>query len=90
VLLDHMHTEPPSPSKRLGAVLPAEVDAFVLDCLRKNPADRPQDARQLLNRINALNLAGNWSNAAAESWWQDRLPNLAAPLPEEVPSARLS
>ena len=90
VLLDHMHTEPPSPSKRLGAVLPGEVDAFVLDCLRKNPADRPQDARQLLNRINALNLAGNWSSAAAESWWQDRLPNLAAPLPEEVPTARLS
>jgi tRNA A-37 threonylcarbamoyl transferase component Bud32 len=90
VLLDHVHTEPPSPSQRLGANLPAEVDALVLDCLRKNPADRPQDARQLLNRINALNLAGNWSNAAAESWWQDQLPKLAAPLPEEVPSARLS
>ena len=90
VLLDHVHTEPPSPSKRLGAALPAEVDAFVLDCLRKNPADRPQDARQLLNRINALNLAGNWSSAAAESWWQEQLPKLAAPLREEVPSARLS
>ena len=90
VLLDHMHTEPPSPSQRLGAVLPAEVDAFVRDCLRKNPADRPQDARELLNRINAHNLAGTWSNADAESWWQERLPKLAAPLPEEVPSARLS
>jgi serine/threonine-protein kinase len=90
VLADHVHAVPESPSSRLGATLPAEVDAFVLDCLRKNPDDRPQDARQLLNRINEHNLAGKWSNAAAESWWQDQLPKLAAPLPEEVPSARLS
>jgi tRNA A-37 threonylcarbamoyl transferase component Bud32 len=90
VLLDHMNTEPPLPSQRLGAVLPAEVDAFVRDCLRKNPADRPQDARELLNRIKAHNLAGTWSSAEAESWWLERLPKLAAPLPEEVPTARLS
>ena len=37
--------------------------------------------RELLNRITAHNLAGGWSNADAESWWQDRLPQLAAPLP---------
>jgi hypothetical protein len=76
-----MRTDPPPPSTRLGAALPAAVDAFVLDCLRKNPADRPQDARELLNRIAAHNLAGGWSNADAESWWQARLPALAAPLP---------
>jgi serine/threonine-protein kinase len=90
VMLDHMNTVPPLPSQRLGAVLPAEVDAFVRDCLRKNPADRPQDARELLNRITAHNLAGTWSNAEAESWWRERLPKLAAPLPEEVPTTRLS
>ena len=89
VLADHVHAVPESPSGRLGAALPAEVDALVLDCLRKNPADRPQDARQLLNRINAHNLAAKWSNAAAESWWHDQLPKLAAPLPEEVTTARL-
>jgi serine/threonine-protein kinase len=81
VLVDHMHTVPPPPSARLGAALPAAVDAFVLDCLRKTPADRPPDARELLNRISADNLAGGWSNADAEAWWQDRLPQLAAPLP---------
>jgi serine/threonine-protein kinase len=89
VFLDHVHAVPESPSSRLGDTLPAEVDAFVLDCLRKNPSDRPQDARQLLNRIDAHNLAGKWSNAAAEAWWHDRLPKLAAPLPEETTTARL-
>ena len=80
VLADHVHAVPVSPSSRLGATLPAEVDAFVLDCLRKNPNDRPQDAAELLERITAHNLAGRWSNSQARAWWQARLPGLAEPL----------
>jgi serine/threonine-protein kinase len=80
VLVDHVHSEPVPPSSRLGSPLAREVDAFVLDCLRKNPADRPQDAIELLDRINAYNLASRWSNIQARSWWQARLPELAAPL----------
>jgi serine/threonine-protein kinase len=80
VLVDHVHTEPVPPSSRLGAPLPREVDAFVLDCLRKSPADRPRDAGELLERINTYNLASRWSNAHARSWWEARLPDLAEPL----------
>jgi eukaryotic-like serine/threonine-protein kinase len=80
VLVDHVHSDPVPPSSRLGAALPREVDAFVLDCLRKNPADRPQDAGELLERIHAYNLASRWSNIHARSWWQARLPELAEPL----------
>jgi serine/threonine-protein kinase len=92
VLIDHVHAAPSSPSSRLGSPLPAEIDAFVLDCLRKSPADRPQDAGELLKRIQAHDLAGGWSNEDAQSWWHDRLPNLAAPLPAHTSSssARLS
>ncbi|HJU42860.1 MAG TPA: serine/threonine-protein kinase [Vicinamibacterales bacterium] len=81
VLVDHVHAEPVPPSSRLGATLPREIDAFVLDCLRKNPADRPQDAGEMLERISAYNLAGRWSNTQARAWWQARLPELAAALP---------
>ena len=64
VLVDHVHAEAVPPSSRLGAPLPREVDTFVLDCLRKTPDDRPQDAGELLDRINAYNLAGRWSNTS--------------------------
>ena len=80
VLVDHVHADPVPPSSRLAAALPREIDALVLDCLRKNPAERPQDAGELLERINAYNLASRWSNVHARSWWQARLPELAAPL----------
>ena len=80
VLVDHVHAEPVPPSNRLGRPLPKEVDALVLDCLRKNPDDRPKDAGELLDRITSYQLAGQWSAAHARSWWQSRLPDLAAPL----------
>jgi serine/threonine-protein kinase len=80
MLVDHVHAEPVPPSSRLGKPLPREIDVLVLDCLRKEPADRPADAGDLLDRIDAHNLAGRWSNAQARSWWQNRLPQLAEPL----------
>jgi serine/threonine-protein kinase len=80
MLVDHVHAEPVPPSSRLGAPLPREIDAFVLDCLRKNPTDRPRDAGELLERINTYNLASRWSNVHAQAWWQARLPELAEPL----------
>jgi serine/threonine protein kinase len=80
VLVDHVHTEPVPPSSRLGRPLPKEVDSLVLDCLRKNPDDRPQDAGELLARITAYQLANQWSGAHARAWWQARLPELTGSL----------
>ena len=81
MLIDHVQTDPVPPSSRLGSPLPREIDEFVLDCLRKDPTDRPCDAGALYERINALNLASRWSNRHARSWWESRLPKLAEPLP---------
>jgi len=80
VLVDHVHTPPVPPSSRISPPLSREVDQFVLDCLRKDPTERPQDAKELLQRIEASNLASTWSNAHAYAWWQARLPELSAPL----------
>lgn len=80
VLVDHVHAEPVPPSSRLGRPLPKEVDAFVIDCLRKNPDDRPKDAGELLARIGSYHLASQWSGAHARTWWEARLPALAAPI----------
>jgi len=79
VLVDHVHTPAPTPSSRLTGAIPRELDRLVLDCLKKDPADRPQDASELLDRISGLGLAG-WSNLQAHAWWQDRLPDLSGPL----------
>ncbi|MEO7157001.1 MAG: serine/threonine-protein kinase [Vicinamibacterales bacterium] len=79
VLVDHVHTPAPTPSSRLAGAIPRELDRLILDCLKKDPDDRPQDASELLDRISGLGLAG-WSNLQARAWWQDRLPALSGPL----------
>lgn len=80
MLVDHVHTAPVPPSARLGRPLPREVDTLVLDCLRKDPAERPHDAGELLERIQSSRLRDQWSNAHARAWWEARLPELARPL----------
>jgi len=79
-LIDHVHAAPVAPSQRVPGGLPREVDELVLSCLRKEPADRPQDAGEVLSTIRSLNLARGWSNDHARTWWQARLPELSGPL----------
>jgi eukaryotic-like serine/threonine-protein kinase len=80
MLIDHVQTEPVPPSSRAAQPIANEIDRLVLDCLRKDPADRPGDAGVLLHRIRGANLASSWSNVHAQAWWQARMPALAGPL----------
>jgi len=65
----HLHTKPESPSTRLGAPVPAALEALILDCLRKDPADRPQTAADVVARIRRLDLLDAWGDDEAAEWW---------------------
>ena len=43
-LHDHTSTAPIPPSKRVATPIPADLEAVLLDCLAKDPADRPETA----------------------------------------------
>jgi eukaryotic-like serine/threonine-protein kinase len=80
MLVDHVHTPPMPPSSRTSQAIPHALDRIVLDCLQKDPAERPSDATELLQRVSTITVASNWSNARAQAWWSARLPDLAGPL----------
>jgi serine/threonine-protein kinase len=65
----HLHTEPTPPSERLGRELPFEVEAVVMQCLAKNPDDRPQSAGEIRARLAASLDIPRWRQADAETWW---------------------
>lgn len=44
-----------------------ELDALLLEALRKEPDQRPQSAREMRRR---LPLRGEWSEQDAEAWWK--------------------
>jgi serine/threonine-protein kinase len=75
LLLHHVQTAPPAPSARAELPIPAELDRLVLACLAKNPAERPQSARELSGRLAEINGTAAWTEARAKEWWSKHQPN---------------
>jgi eukaryotic-like serine/threonine-protein kinase len=80
MFLQHLQAHPIPPSRRSELPIPPEVDALVLACLEKDPANRPQDARQLLRMVEQCRAASGWTNDRARSWWETHLLDLTGPL----------
>jgi serine/threonine-protein kinase len=75
----HLHQAPVPPSERhLG--IPAKLERVILDCLAKDRAKRPKDARDLLERLAACDDVEGWSESDARNFWQERA---AEPAPKE-------
>src|SRR5688500_7039904 len=57
--------EPPEPIERLVPSLQPGFAALIMRCLAKNPADRPQSAREILNALDDPGITGHRTGAAA-------------------------
>jgi serine/threonine-protein kinase len=68
----HLHTEPVPPSQRTDRPIPPDLERLILDCLAKDPAARPQTARDLERRLEACVVAEPWTPDAAHAWWMAR------------------
>ncbi|MGH7580644.1 MAG: protein kinase domain-containing protein [Gemmatimonadales bacterium] len=77
LLLKHAQTPPAPPSARTDQPIPAALDDLVLSCLAKDPADRPQSARELSHRLNEVEGAGAWTQDRAREWWATHQPAVA-------------
>ncbi|MCP4546373.1 MAG: serine/threonine protein kinase [bacterium] len=75
MLIDHATTKPAPPSSRSEMAIPAELDAVILDCLAKNPADRPQSVDELTRRLQAIRFTQPWDQLRAHEWWQLHRPH---------------
>jgi serine/threonine-protein kinase len=75
LLLKHAQSPPPAPSTRTSEAIPAALDDLVLSCLAKEPADRPQSARELSLRLGEIEAVDAWTQERAGEWWAEhRLP----------------
>ena len=73
-LLHHAHTAPTAPSSRTDLPIPEALDRIVLSCLAKDPADRPQSARELSARLAAVDSASVWTEQRSGDWWTTHQP----------------
>jgi serine/threonine-protein kinase len=74
LLLHHAQTPPTPPSARTDRPIPAALDDLVLSCLAKDPAKRPQSARELSRRLAEVDGANAWTQERAQEWWAAHQP----------------
>jgi eukaryotic-like serine/threonine-protein kinase len=74
LLLQHAQKPPTPPSARTDLAIPPALDDLVLSCLAKDPADRPQSARELSLRLAEVEGAGAWTQDRARDWWVTHQP----------------
>ena len=65
----HVDTAVESPAARLGKTVSPDLEALLLRCLAKAPADRPDNAAELINLLAACRVAAPWTDADAQQWW---------------------
>ncbi len=66
----HLHTPPEPPSERLGSAVPAALEELLLQCLAKDPDERPASASALKRALEPLRREHRWDAEQAQSWWQ--------------------
>jgi Protein kinase domain len=67
----HLHTAPTPVSERLARAIPRPLEELVLQCLAKQPSDRPStDALAARLRGFLAEPWGRWEESDAEFWWR--------------------
>jgi eukaryotic-like serine/threonine-protein kinase len=75
-VLPHLDKAPERPSQRLGSEVPSDLEAIILKCLAKKPADRYANARELGEALADCSCARGWSGVAAKVSWEELRPSL--------------
>jgi serine/threonine protein kinase len=84
----HKHIYEPAPSLRsvVRGWMPRELDELIQSCLAKEIDGRPRDARELADKLRAIEIPDEhaWTAARAAAWWKTYEPLQPVPsLPSE-------
>ncbi len=71
VIFAHAH-DPVVPPSEHNPEIPADLEAVILRCLAKKPAERYQTAAEMAEALAACQSADGWSRRQAAEWWAER------------------
>ncbi len=91
MLMEHLSATPPAPSSCAELPVPEALDQLILDCLEKNPHDRPSEIWEVANRLRAVETSSSWHRGRMRAWWDRHVapthdvPTPSAPVSQVVP-----
>ena len=87
VALAHLQKQPVPLSQRTELSVPPDLEAAIMRCLAKNPADRFESAAAFGRALAATKGVDHWSYDDAEHWWKLNLPDHFSPEGAHAPEA---
>jgi serine/threonine-protein kinase len=76
-VISHVTKPPAPPSSRTDRPIAPALERIVLQCLAKDPAQRPASARELRRLLASIPFAEPWSRERAALWWDEHCAELA-------------
>jgi hypothetical protein len=58
----------------MGAPVPERLEKLIMDCLDKDPRNRPRSARDLRKALDTIELPHPWTENEAGIWWANHRP----------------
>ena len=83
--LAHVQKPPVPPSQRIETPIPADLERIVLQCLEKDPDQRPRSAQDLARALESITGAHPWTREQAARWWATCLPETPSTQPTPTP-----
>ena len=69
IIRKHASEEPVPPRDLPDMAVDEGLERLILDCLRKDPAGRPQSAEDLRRALLGLPVHGDWTESLRRDWW---------------------
>lgn len=70
----HLKAVPEPVSQRRGSPVPAALEELIMQCLAKQPDERPGTVAEIAARLRAIELGETWTREEAKRWWKENVP----------------
>jgi serine/threonine-protein kinase len=79
VIASHIKEDPRPVSTATLTPIPEGLERVIMQCLEKDPSNRPSSARAILQALESIEVAQPWTQQEAREWWSTHIAQVRVP-----------